>query len=177
MAQFLLSILAKKKTASASTFSRNPKKKIEIRPFRVCFHRNGRIFAEPPFPFPQKTTSMFHCAAISSESKCLVPAARFYFVRFPQAQLALLASHGVTEVKHLRCFEFPEKNKKKGQPRRLSSMTKFVGFVDKRKNLVCAVEATGVRFSCKTPWLCGSVREFVVPVKCEKLGIRIFSHS
>ena len=147
MAQFLLSILAKKKTASASTFSRNPKKKKSKYTHSAFVSTETDEFSQNRHFVPTKTTSMFHCAAIVSESKCLVPAARFYFVRFPQAPLALLASHGVTEVKYLRCFEFPEKKQKKGQPRRLSSMTKFVGFVDKRKNFVRPTEATGVRWS------------------------------
>ncbi len=35
------------------------------------------------------------------------------FACIPQVPHALLASHGLTEVKHLRCFKFPEKNRKK----------------------------------------------------------------
>ena len=49
-------------------------------------------------------SSLFHCAASASGSECVVPAAQFGRSPCPQAPLALLASHGVTEVKHLRCF-------------------------------------------------------------------------
>ena len=57
----------------------------------------------------ERRERLFHCAAITPGCKCVVCAARFCFVRYPQAPLALLTSHGITEVKHLRCFEFPEK--------------------------------------------------------------------
>ena len=57
--------------------------------------------------------NMFHCAAMSLWSNDAVPAARFYFVRFPQAPFALLASHGVTEVTLLRSVGVSSKIKNK----------------------------------------------------------------
>ena len=78
---------------------------------RIFIYRRTAVSAVPFFVFYGKfknselrIESVFHCAAMVSGSECVVPAARFFFVRVPQAPLALLASHGVTEVKHLRCF-------------------------------------------------------------------------
>ena len=70
---------------------------------------------------------------------------------------------------------------KKGQARRLSSMTRFVEFVDKPKKQFRAFRALrGSKTSLPymgdrivappqtTPCLCGSTRDFVVPAKCLK---------
>ena len=57
--------------------------------------------------------NVLHCAARALGGNDAVSVAVFYFVRFPQALLALLASHGVTEVTLLRSVGVSRKRKNK----------------------------------------------------------------
>ena len=111
-------------------------------------------------------SSLFHCAASASGSECGVPEAQFGRCPCPQAPLALLASHGVTEVKHLRCLWISCKKQKKDRRDAcppIIKFVKFVEFVDKQKKTIPCVS---VRRSDSRSFHCaarGSGSECVVP--------------